>query len=167
MSTLFEIAAEYRADLAVLEDLDLDPQTLADTLDGMSGALESKALAVGAVVLNLHASADAIEAAAKAMAARAKAARAKAARLEEYLHAGLMVAGVQRVECPQYVIRVKSLPPQVEIEDVAQLPLDCLRIRPAPEPEPDKLLIAQRIKNGTPVPGARLMIGRTKIEVKS
>ena len=51
--TLFEIAAEYRDMAEKLADLDLDEQTVADTLDGESGALVAKGTSIAAVVRNL------------------------------------------------------------------------------------------------------------------
>lgn len=53
MTALYEIAADYRADLAALADLDLDPQTVADTLEGMQGDLQAKLRAVIAYGLGL------------------------------------------------------------------------------------------------------------------
>jgi hypothetical protein len=40
MTALYEIAHQYRADADKLADMDLDEQTLADTLDSLSGDLE-------------------------------------------------------------------------------------------------------------------------------
>ena len=40
MTALYELAAEYRADAEKLADMDLDEQTLADTLEGLGGELE-------------------------------------------------------------------------------------------------------------------------------
>ena len=40
MTSLYDIAAEYRQTADKLADLDLDEQTISDTLEGMSGALE-------------------------------------------------------------------------------------------------------------------------------
>ena len=43
MSSLYEIATSYRADVARLADLDLPAEVITDTLDAMSGELEVKA----------------------------------------------------------------------------------------------------------------------------
>jgi hypothetical protein len=54
---LFEIASEYRADAAKLEDLDLDETTLSDTLEAISGDLETKCMNTAFVARNLEATA--------------------------------------------------------------------------------------------------------------
>ena len=43
MTSLYDIAAQYRADVARLADLDLPAEVITDTLDAMSGELEVKA----------------------------------------------------------------------------------------------------------------------------
>ena len=43
MTALFELAAEYRAISDKLHDLDLDDQTIADTLESLNGDIQEKA----------------------------------------------------------------------------------------------------------------------------
>ena len=61
MTALYELAAEYRADCEKLADMDMDEQTLADTLEGLSGELEVKAQNVIMFTRNLEATAAAIK----------------------------------------------------------------------------------------------------------
>ena len=61
LPTLYEIAAEYRADAEKLADLDLTPEAIADTLEGMSGNLQAKAANIGSLVKHLEITADAIK----------------------------------------------------------------------------------------------------------
>ncbi len=44
MSTLYELTDEYRQLLEMLEDPDEDPEVIRDTMEGISGELEDKAL---------------------------------------------------------------------------------------------------------------------------
>ncbi len=71
--TLWALAAEHRALAAQLESLDLDDQTIADTLAGESLALESKAQACVSVLGNLRSQASAYKQRAEQLAAHAKA----------------------------------------------------------------------------------------------
>ena len=50
MTALHLIAAEYQDAARKLADLDLDVETIADTLEGMSGDLEAKAQSVAMAV---------------------------------------------------------------------------------------------------------------------
>ena len=54
MTALYEIVAEYRAQLDALAELDLDAQTYADTLESMDGDLQDKLRAVIAYSLDLE-----------------------------------------------------------------------------------------------------------------
>ena len=83
--TLYQIADQYLVDIQKLQDMELDEQTLADTLEGLSGDLEVKATNVAMFVLNLENAADSIKAAEKAMAERRKALEARADRIRQYL----------------------------------------------------------------------------------
>ncbi len=50
MTSLYHIAAEYRAAAAKLADMDLPPEVVFDTLEGMAGEVEAKAIACGHVI---------------------------------------------------------------------------------------------------------------------
>ena len=165
MNTLYNIAAEYRQAADKLADLDLDEQTIADTLEGMSGALEVKAQNVVMFARNLEATATAIKEAETAMAARRKAIENRAAGLRRYALSAMQVAGVQSIECPYFKLSVRKNPPAVEVFDAAQIPAQFMRTPEPPPPAPDKKAITEAIKAGQEVPGARLVSGE-RLEVR-
>ena len=165
MTSLYDIAAEYRQTADKLADLDLDEQTIADTLEGMSGALELKAQNVVMFARNLEATATAIKEAETAMAARRKAIEHRAAGLRRYALSAMQVAGVQSIECPYFKLSVRKNPPAVEVFDAAQIPAQFMRTPEPPPPAPDKKAITEAIKAGQEVPGARLVSGE-RLEVR-
>lgn len=165
MTSLYDIAAEYRQTADKLADLDLDEQTIADTLEGMSGALEVKAQNVVMFARNLEATATAIKEAETAMAARRKAIEHRAAGLRRYALSAMQVAGVQSIECPYFKLSVRKNPPAVEVFDAAQIPAQFMRTPEPPPPAPDKKAITEAIKAGQEVPGARLVSGE-RLEVR-
>ena len=165
MTSLYDIAAEYRQTADKLADLDLDEQTIADTLEGMSGALEVKAQNVVMFARNLEATATAIKEAETAMAARRKAIENRAAGLRRYALSAMQVAGVQSIECPYFKLSVRKNPPAVEVFDAAQIPAQFMRTPEPPPPAPDKKAITEAIKDGQEVPGARLVSGE-RLEVR-
>lgn len=165
MTSLYDIAAEYRQAADKLADLDLDEQTIADTLEGMSGALEVKAQNVVLFARNLEATAAAIKDAEAAMAARRKAMESRAASLRRYALSAMQVAGVQSIECPYFKLTVRKNPPAVEVFDAAQIPAQFMRTPEPPPPAPDKKAITEAIKAGQEVPGARLVSGE-RLEVR-
>ena len=165
MNTLYDIAAEYRQAADKLADLDLDEQTIADTLEGMSGALEVKVQNVVMYARNLEATATAIKEAETTMAARRKAIEHRAAGLRRYALSAMQVAGVQSIECPYFKLSVRKSPPSVEVFDAAQIPAQFMRTPEPPPPAPDKKAITEAIKDGQEVPGARLVSGE-RLEVR-
>jgi Siphovirus Gp157 len=163
MTALYVLAQEHRALAERLADLDIDAQTLADTLEGEAGAFEQKAVAVAMVSRNFDATAQAIKEAEAAMAARRKAIENRAASLRSYLLNCMQATGIKKIDCPHFTLAVRDNPPAVDVFDAAQLPAEYMR-QPEP-PSPDKTAIKEALKMGKEVPGARLTQGQ-RLEIK-
>lgn len=160
MTALYEIAATYRADAEKLADMDLDEQTLADTLEGLGGELEVKAQNVVMFARNLEATAAAIKEAEAQMAARRKAIENRAAGMRAYVMTSMQVANVQKIECPFFKLALQNNPPAVDVFEAATVPSEFWVQAPPPPPALDKKAIAAAIKAGREVPGAKLTQGQ-------
>ena len=165
MSALYELAAEYRTDCEKLADMDLDEQTLADTLEGLSGELEVKAQNVIMFTRNLEATASAIKDAEAQMAARRKALENRAAGLRRYVLENMQFAGIQKIECPFFKLSIRDNPAAVDIYEPGLIPAQYMKQPEPPPPAPDKTAIKAAITAGTEVPGAKLTKG-TRLEIK-
>lgn len=163
--TLFELASDYREVAEKLADLDLDATTIADTLEGISGALEVKATNVAFVIRNFETTAAQIKEAEVAMAARRKAIENRVEHIKDYLLNGMQYAGIHKVDSPYFKISVRDNPPSVLINEPGLIPNEYMRQPEPPPPAPDKKLIAQAIKDGVDVPGAHL-VRTQRIEIK-
>ena len=157
---LYEISVAFRTDADKLADLDLDPQTLIDTIEGMSGDLETKVQNTLFVARNLESTADAIDAAAAAMTARGKAIKARAAVLRKGIFDAMIFTGVQRIEGPFFKLTIQNNPPSVDVFDAAMVPASYMTAPVAPLPTPDKAAIKLAIKSGAEVPGCRMTAGQ-------
>lgn len=167
--TLYEIASEYRDAANKLAELELDEQTLADTLESIDGDLTMKSQNVAFVIRNIEAAAEQINVASEAMKARAEALQKRAERVREYLLQNMLMAGVQKIECPYFRLAVRENPPKVIVDNEQQIPAAYLTDPappPPPAPKPDKKLIAQAMKDGHDVPGCRLERGK-RLEIKA
>jgi hypothetical protein len=153
MTALYVLVGEYRAAADRLAEMDLDAQTVADTLESISGDLEQKAVAVAMVARNFDASAAAIKDAEAQMAARRKAIENRAAGLRSYLLNCMQATGIKRIECPHFALTLRDNPAAVDVFDAAQVPAEFMR-----QPE-------DAIKAGREVPGARLTQGQ-RIDIK-
>lgn len=159
MTSLYEISLAYRADAARLADLDLPAEVVTDTLDAMAGELEVKAQNVVYFARDLQATAAAIKDAEEAMAKRRKAIENRARHLLDYVHGCMETAEVQRIECPHFRLAIQAKPPSVDVYEPGLLPAEYMRTPEAPPAAPDKKAIADAIKEGKEVPGARLVQG--------
>lgn len=165
MTALFDIAREYREAADKLADLDLPPEAIEDTLESLSGDLEAKATNTAFVIRNLEASAAAIKEAEAQMAARRKAIENRAARVRDYLLANMLMAGVQKIECPYFRLAVRDNPPAVEVYEPGLIPAEYMRQPDPPPPAPDKTAIKEAMKAGHDVPGCRLTAGK-RLDIK-
>lgn len=159
MTSLYEIAATYRADVARLADLDLPAEVVTDTLDAMAGELEVKAQNVVMYARNLQATAAAIKDAEEQMAKRRKAIENRAKHLIDYVQGCMETAEVQRIECPHFRLAIQAKPPSVDVYEPGLIPVQYMTQPEPPAPAADKRAIAEAIKSGEEVPGARLVRG--------
>lgn len=120
---LYAIVERFRADLAVLQDLDLPPEVVADTLEGMQGEIEDKVRAVVGYAIELQSVADARAALAKSMAEGAKRIAERADALKLYAQTALMQSGIKLpLIAPEFTIGIAKNPRAVEVVNVSTLP---------------------------------------------
>jgi hypothetical protein len=157
MSTLrlYEIADTY---LRAFEDLadveDLPEQAIADTLEGLQGEFEEKAISTGAYVRNLEAEASAIEEARKGMERRQRALERHADRLRQYLKAQIERTGMGKIKNHYLALRIQNNPPSVVVDDEKSIPAEYKRTETV-----TTLLraeIARALKADQEVPGSHL-----------
>lgn len=163
--SLYVIANEYRQMVDRLMETQDDAQAIADTVEGESGDLTTKAQNVAYAIRNLEASAAAIKEAEQQMAERRKRIEKRAEAIRDYLKTCMELANVSKIECPHFALSIAKNPASVEIFDAAMIPVDYMKETPPPPPAPDKTLIKQAIKDGFDVPGARLVAG-TRLAIK-
>jgi hypothetical protein len=159
MTSLYNIAAEFRQQLAALADLDMPPEAVADTVEAMSGDLEDKLRAVIAYSLELDILATGAADAAKRMQDRAKSLQGRVEWLRAYALQAMQGTGIAEVFTDEFAAKVMKKPASVNITDLALIPAAYMRTPEPPAPAPDKKSIADAIKTGAIVPGAELVQG--------
>ena len=112
---LYELTEQYNSALENMQSLDMDQQTINDTMEGLSGELEVKAKNVGAYYLNLESDANQMKDAIKNMQARLKAVTNKADFFKEYLRDNMERSGIDKIECPQFKITLREASKVLEI----------------------------------------------------
>ena len=158
LPALYTLADEYLQDVAKLQDLDLDPQTVADTLEGMGGDLEAKATNVAMFVRNLESLAEQIKQAEAAMAARRKSIEGRADAVRKYLLSNMLRTGITKIESPYFKIALAKNPPSVVVDDEDTLKFVHPEfVKTVTTESLDKSAIKEAIKAGQIVEGAHLV----------
>lgn len=166
LPALYEIVDAYRVLADKLADLDLDEQTISDTLEGAAGELEAKALEMGKMIRNWDSLADQINTEAQRLSARAAGYEKRSARVKLYVKTQLERAGVTKIPgVASPGLAIKENPASILVDNPAMVPDEYKRIPQMPMPEPDKAAIKTAINAGVEVPGARLLI-TTRLEVR-
>lgn len=164
LPTLYEIRGDYLEALEALTDpeLDLPEEAIADTLEGLEGQLQEKAVNVAAFLRHLEATAEAIKDAEARMAKRRRAIEHRAAGLRDYLKLNMEATGIRRIESPWFDLAIHTNPPAVEIDDEEAVPAEfkheviTIRI--------DRSALKAALKERA-VPGARLTAG-TRLAIR-
>jgi hypothetical protein len=99
------------------------------------------------------------------MAARRKALENRAARIKDWVLANMMVAGIQKIECPYFRLAVRANPPAVEIYEPGLIPAEFMRQPEPPPPSPDRAAIKAAIVEGREIAGCKLTHGM-RLEIK-
>ena len=158
MTALFILAQEHRALSDKLHDLDLDDQTILDTLEGESTDLIEKGKNVAAVFRNLESDAKQIKEAEQQLAERRKAIEKRAESLKNYLKTNMEIAGIQKIESPWFVVSIAQNPEAVTVDDESLIPRDYFKEVPVSFVL-DKGMVKKAIHDGYEVPGAHLSRG--------
>lgn len=167
MANLYEISNQYLATAQQLAELDIDEQTLSDTLEAEAWPVEEKVRAVSAVILNLQAEADMVKGTADRIAKRAKALQSRADALHDYLLINMQRTGITEIKALDGTFKAKlyrERDASVVIDSENLIPADYMREIPA-RCEPDKVLIKKAINDGYEVPGAHV-VKKDRLEIK-
>jgi hypothetical protein len=153
LPALYEVAAEYRENLARLNDLDLPAEVIADTLESIGGDYKEKCTNVGFVIRNIESLAAQIKDAEAAMATRRKSLESRAEHVREYLLRNMLACDISKIESPYFTLSIRTNPPKVVIDDPEAVPMEYWRQPPVPLPEIDRKAIAAEFKAGGSVEG--------------
>ena len=164
MTTLYALSAEYREAGAALADLDLDPQTVADTLEGLAGDLEAKFMNVAMLVRSLEADANSQRVWASNSNACADKIDARAAYLRNYIASNMLACNIPKVSGPGVALAFRASH-VVVIDEPTMIPSKYMYQAPPTSPKPDKESIKAASKLGEVVPGSHIET-RMNLQIK-
>jgi hypothetical protein len=160
--TLYQMTDEYveaaRQLAAMAESGEIDQQALADTLDGIRGALEVKAVNVAAYSKHLDYQAQIIDVELDRLRAYKATVERQAEALRNYLHDQMNRAGIVKIEnidgAPPFRLAIRKNPPRVVIDNEGAIEWEYKRS--ITKVEIDRQMIKDALKAGRSVPGAHM-----------
>jgi len=150
--TLYELTAEYRQLLDMAEDPDVDPQTLADTMDAVEAELEDKADAYATIIRQLTGDIETIKSEIDRLTARKNALANNIDRLKTNLQYSMTMTGQTKFKTALFSFSVAKNPPSVVMDEqyIENIPE---RFLIQQEPKIDKKAIKDALKSGEDLTG--------------
>lgn len=152
MSNIYEITNDYLQIMAMLEDSDLDPQTLADTMEGIEGEFEIKAENYAKVMKNLEGDILAIKTEIDRLTAKKKALENNIKNMKSTLQTAMETTGKTKFKTELFGFNIQKNTPSVviDLEDLSKLPSQFIKQH---EIEVDKTAIKEALKRGENLDG--------------
>lgn len=162
--TLYEVTSDYLRIMTMMEDPELDPQTLADTLEGVEGELEVKAENYAKVMRNLEADVVGIKAEIDRLSDRKKTIENNIKQMKKALQDAMEITGKTKFKTELFSFGIRSNAPAVVIDgELENIPTEYLRIK---EPEIDKAKIKEALKNGVDLEGVAHLEKSSSLVIK-
>lgn len=152
MANIYKITSDWFLVQDMMGDPELDPQTLADTLEAIEGELEVKAENYAKVMKNLEGDVAAIKAEIDRLTAKKRAIENNIKNMKATLQSVMEVTGKTKFKTDLFSFGIQKNAPSVviDVEDVRDIPEDYLKFK---EPEVDKTAIKAAINDGVDLTG--------------
>lgn len=160
MTALYEIANAY----ASLQNEDLDPDMIADTLEGIDGEFNEKVEQLLSIIKNQSALSTMLKEEAKNLSDRAKACDSKVANIKQYIIKAMQTTERTKLNAGLHTLTVRKPSKSVNIVDVDALPTEFVKYETLVKA--DKNLIAEKLKLGEKIEGAELVLGKPSLLIK-
>lgn len=152
MSNIYEITNDYLQIMAMLEDPELDPQTLADTMEGIEGEFEIKAENYAKVMKNLEGDILAIKTEIDRLTSKKKALENNIKSMKATLQTAMETTGKVKFKTELFSFNIQKNAPSVVIDEqyIENIPDKYLKYK---DPEIDKIAIKDALKKGEDLTG--------------
>lgn len=146
---LYELSIAFQE----VQNMDLDPEVMKDTLDSIGGTFEDKAENMAKLMRNIKSDISACKEEECYLKTKRQAKENKLKWLETYLEDCMKLAGKTKFKSGMFNFSIQKNPVSVNITDENILPEDYLIPQP---PKVDKTSLKEALKSGIEVPGAEL-----------
>lgn len=146
---LYELSLAFQD----VQNMDLDPEVMKDTLDSIEDAIESKAENIAKLVRNLESDVSAYKEEEDRLKTKRQATENKVKWLKTYLEDNMKLTGKTKFKSGMFNFLIQKNPASVNITDEKIIPEEFLIPQ---SPKVDKTSIKEILKRGIEVPGAEL-----------
>lgn len=165
MSHLYELTGQYKELATLLDGADEDMAiAVRDTMGAIEAEFNDKALAVSHVILNMDSDIERIDSEIERLQERKRLINNRSSQIKSYLRDNMEASNITKISCPLFTITLAKGRESVVIDDEKSLDDDLMRV--TTKIEPDKKLIAEKIKAGQDVKGAHMERGQSSVRIK-
>lgn len=163
--SIYELTADYMQIMEMMEDPELDPQTLADTMEAVEGELEIKAESYAKIMKNLEGDVEALENEIRRLTSRKKAIEENIKRMKAALQGMMEVTGKTKFKTQLFSFNIQRNAPAViiDIDDIANMPEEFLKFK---APEVNKTAIKEALQNGADLEGVAHLEIKNSLRIK-
>jgi len=162
---LYELTEQMQGLQALIDEGELDPEILQDTMEGLNTDLMAKGKDVLLFMANLDGDIKAFTDEIKRMTARKKTLVNSHDWLKNYLRLNMIDCGITKIESPVFTATLRKAGKMVEITDEKALPTEYQELVPATW-KILKAKIAKDLKADIDIPGARLIDAKRGLTIK-
>lgn len=164
-TTAIALAADYAKFQELIETSeDLTPEMIADTLEGIEGALSDKLDGAFTYVRNLEGLAKTVDEEIKRLTDRKKSFENRAKSIRKYVLSCLLASGQDSLKTTTNTFTARKGVASVVIDNIELLPDELVTTQVLTAP--DKKAIKEAIENGVEVAGAHIEIGERSLQVR-
>lgn len=163
MTALRVISEQYRGLLDLAKTDDLPIEAIKDTLDGIEGEFNDKALKIVDVISSVEGDIAQIDAEIDRLTARKKTIANRNQSIRDYLQNNMEACGITKIECPLFTITLAAGRDIVVIDNEDELPDEYITVKTSTAPDKKELLKA--LKNGA-VAGAHIEKSKSSLRIK-
>lgn len=164
MTSLRDLSKEMMEVRDLATNTDLPPEAMIDTLDGIEGMFNDKALKVVQVLNNGDSDVAALKAEAQRLLDRAKVISNGQDRLREYLRMNMEATEIKKIESPFFTITLIQGRDMAVIDDEKSVPDEYVNVKTVVAP--DKRAILAALKKGVDIDGAHIEKSKSSIRIK-
>lgn len=153
MSALYTLTENYNNLLELLDNPEIEPEILEQSLNEVTEQIEIKAENIAKLIKNIDGDIEAIKNEKKRLSEKEKSLESKKLRIKEYLYQQIKLLKNKKIKTPLFSIGIQNNPPSVAIESEENIP-ECYYII---KKEISKKDLLGALKDGLEIEGVKII----------